>query len=869
MRSRVLDNLRARLRRFFQLDESSAQEFQAVSEGVDLQGPLGSSDTSLEQYVTPIGEYYRKYLANNLSAFNSFALQSRSLLARDVYARAASNGRHDCTSLQVELSELLMLSGAEPTILQSKEYDPSILLSLANYLLDSARSDLDTHAGLQIFRFIILKHGADALTEQNKLRFVEALASVGEYDEQDIVSERFDLLSSAPVQVALLTIARIAHQDRDPSAWLEAMNDFYVSQGMHTILLKQDASLPILDRLTSDTQDEIDGPLVSIIMPTFSPSQRIYTAIESLLRQTWTNLEILVVDDGSPTSYDRTFADLKYLDSRIRVIRQRSNSGAYSARNSGLAEAKGTFITTHDDDDWSHPDKIAEQASKLVNDASIMATTAGHIRTTSDMRFRRINKRPFLLQTNYSSLMFRRAVTEKVGRWDTSKRGSDTELVERIKIHFGKSAVINLADKPLSFSRVWDGSLTSGEIYRGYFSYSRLLYRWAFQQWHRELKRRGEKPVLFEGEARPFAIPTTFEPANRNKDLGLFDVIYATDFNRRSKVSSNVVQELKIAAEVGLRVGYMQVNSPENLTKGNIIPELFEMQFEGIVTQVAETDNAQTKVLIVRDSSVGMFLDQFESSVEVRRGIVVHDFGTTLKGAALKSAADPVVVLRNLDKSFNAYFSIVGPDVDNHKKLQSYVPQSRLGDKHWKIPLNSVNSIVRKPGTPPVIGFHSFGNKYRWPSTRETFHQVYSVRDYQSFFYGNLAPARDHLGEEIFSNKQVIDPGQTSLASFFTMIDFWIHYPHPRLAERAWKGVLEALGAGKVVILPPSLEATYGDAAVYATPDEVASVIVGFSNNHSAYIEQAERGRAYIAQNYSRAAYVSQLEDLGLLTKAR
>src|SRR5699024_11199058 len=201
-------------------------------------------------------------------------------------------------------------------------------------------------------------------------------------------------------------------------------NECYAHHSMDRIRLKEDASLPLLDRLTSNISAKVDGPLVSVVMPTFKPNRRIFTAVESLLCQTWNNIEILIVVDGSPADFDQIFVQLAQFDPRIRVIRQASNGGAYTARNTGLAEASGTFVTTHDDDDWSHPNKLDEPAFRLVDDDSIMAITAGHIRTTSDMRFRRINAKPQHLQTNYSSLMFRKTVTDSVGSWDTSKRGS-------------------------------------------------------------------------------------------------------------------------------------------------------------------------------------------------------------------------------------------------------------------------------------------------------------------------------------------------------------------------------------------------------------------------------------------------------------
>src|SRR5699024_1981183 len=405
--------------------------------------------------------------------FSAFALQSRSLVIRDFFAKGASSGRHNASDLLCEIDEVLHIGQEDETAFNRVEYNPQILLSFANYLLDTARTDMDTEAGLQIFRLALRKFGDDALTNHHKLQFIEAAAALRHYSEQKMLSDRFDLEYLAPMQAELIEVNKIAREIGSPDEWVEAMNRVYAAWSMTQITLNDDDSLPLLDRLTSVKANNICGPLVSIIVPTYSPDTSIFTALNSLLRQTWSNIEIIVVDDGSPESFNSILSKVESLDRRIRVIRKKKNGGSYVARNAGLAEAQGVFVTTHDDDDWSHPDKIATQATYLMNDGSVAAITVGHIRTTQDMEFRRINAKPRHLQTNYSSLMFRKSAIDKIGGWDISSRGSDTELAGRITQNFGKASVVNLADKPMSFSRVWDGSLTAGEIYRGYFAYSR------------------------------------------------------------------------------------------------------------------------------------------------------------------------------------------------------------------------------------------------------------------------------------------------------------------------------------------------------------------------------------------------------------
>jgi len=855
LRSRIIRGIKSRLRDFGKPNTRPSSTPTEIAE---------RPNTTSGSFLTPTQKFYEDLLTNNLSIFNSFALQSRSLTLRDIYARAASEGRHDTSSLLSEIDEVLKQSCENATILDHVAYNREILLSLASYLLDTSRSDLDTQSGLQVLRIVLAKYGDIAFTEHHKLQFVEALAEIANYEEQTRLMKRFEIKTLAPLQSELMEIDRIARTEDSSAEWVKAINSLYSTLDMTNIVLENDVSKPLFDRLTSVPGKEVDGPTVSIIMPTYKPDSGIYTAVRSLVNQTWKNIEILVVDDGSPKEFDFIFSEVERLDTRIRVIRQAENGGAYVARNTGLLEARGEYITTHDDDDWSHPEKIELQVSSLVNDDTIVATTSAHIRTTSDMHFRRINAKPRHLQTNYSSLMFRKSAIDQTGGWDISIRGSDTELAGRLIQHFGSGSLIHFVDKPMSFSRVWAGSLTSGEIYRGYFAYSRLLYRWAFRQWHSDSKKAGRKPVLDPDRPRPFAVPTTFEPGNRNKDLGLFDVVYVTDYSRRSKFANRVLHEIETAVSAGLRVGYMHLNSPQTVKRSEITPRLFDLQLAGKITQVADTNGAETKLMVVYDASIGMFLDQFSSTVVVRRGIVVHDKGAVLKNSDGGEAFHPRIVLKHLDKSFNTYFSLVGAAREDQDGLKDQLPPARLlENRHiWSTHIATVPSTIKAPKQQPVVGFHSFGNKYRWPADRQKFETLYLSGDHKVLFYGMLKPLKRQLGEDIITEAQELDAFTFSLMEFFDRIDFWVYSPHERLVDRPWQAVIQALQAGKVVILPHHLEPLYGGAALYADADNVAALIAEYSQDIDKYVEQAKRGQELVAGRFSRAAYISRLESL-------
>ena len=91
--------------------------------------------------------------------------------------------------------------------------------------------------------------------------------------------------------------------------------------------------------------------LLSVIVPVYNVEAYLVKCVESILNQTYPNLEVILVDDGSPDGSGAicdTFADK---DSRVKVI-HKPNGGLSSARNAGLEEASGEYITFVDSDDW-------------------------------------------------------------------------------------------------------------------------------------------------------------------------------------------------------------------------------------------------------------------------------------------------------------------------------------------------------------------------------------------------------------------------------------------------------------------------------------------------------------------------------------
>ena len=109
----------------------------------------------------------------------------------------------------------------------------------------------------------------------------------------------------------------------------------------------------------------MDNPLVTILMPVYNAELYLKRAIESILNQTYKNIEFLIINDGST---DNSLAIIKsYSDKRIVLIENDKNSGLIYSLNIGLKKASGKYIARMDADDISYPTRIQKQCAFMEN----------------------------------------------------------------------------------------------------------------------------------------------------------------------------------------------------------------------------------------------------------------------------------------------------------------------------------------------------------------------------------------------------------------------------------------------------------------------------------------------------------------------
>src|SRR5690554_5935610 len=110
-----------------------------------------------------------------------------------------------------------------------------------------------------------------------------------------------------------------------------------------------------------------EHPLVSIIIPTYNRAHLIGETLDSVLAQTYTNWECIIIDDGSSDNTEQLLSKYTEKDLRFQYLTRPSNSpkGANACRNFGLENSKGDYVNFFDSDDIMHPDKLLTQVRIL------------------------------------------------------------------------------------------------------------------------------------------------------------------------------------------------------------------------------------------------------------------------------------------------------------------------------------------------------------------------------------------------------------------------------------------------------------------------------------------------------------------------
>ncbi len=113
------------------------------------------------------------------------------------------------------------------------------------------------------------------------------------------------------------------------------------------------------------------SPLISVLLPFYNSEHTLAEAVNSIIRQTWPEWELLLVDDGSDDASPDIAAEFAAKDSRIRLFSCTRNMGIVEALQQGAAHARGEFLARMDADDWAHPERLTTQQALMQEDPEL------------------------------------------------------------------------------------------------------------------------------------------------------------------------------------------------------------------------------------------------------------------------------------------------------------------------------------------------------------------------------------------------------------------------------------------------------------------------------------------------------------------
>ncbi len=199
---------------------------------------------------------------------------------------------------------------------------------------------------------------------------------------------------------------------------------------------------------------------ISVLMPVYNGDVFLRPALESILAQTFSDFEFVIIDDASTDTTAKILAEYASRDTRIRVFKNEKNIGLTASLNVGLTHCRGKYIARMDADDvaegerfmtqyWfmeEHPDvAVSGTCVRVIDEDGKMLGEKTLALTSEDIKRKMLFNNQFI----HSTLFFRKDILKSCGGYDENfKKSQDYELMLRVSSRY---PVVNLREKLLKF----------------------------------------------------------------------------------------------------------------------------------------------------------------------------------------------------------------------------------------------------------------------------------------------------------------------------------------------------------------------------------------------------------------------------------
>lgn len=720
--------------------------------------------------------------------------------------------------------------------------------------------------------------GGHVTSIQGTLLEAECLLKLGHPGEARLLLER-ELVGHAELDPDLC----LAYQScfvGDPTAdtlRLDWINRTFEEAGIHSIA-KRDPKAPLtIGNLTSDAPRFLPprGHKVSVIMPTYNAEDTVATAIRSVLGQTWGDLELIVVDDRST---DATWDIVQaHADSApIKAIRQDKNGGAYAARNRGLQAATGDLITTHDADDWSHPQRIEVQARHMVERPGLQGTRSFWCRVTDALDTTvadRPGDRP--IGVNYSSFLFTRRLAQQLGRWDEVRVSADHEFLRRAMRVVDAAGFVNVAAHvPLAFGLRRQDSLTlSRETHVHTIMHGvRRDYGDAAERWYNKAQR--TRQLRFEpGQKRPF--PAPYRMLSNPPPRAPYDVVFVFNYADAEPGAgfAAILSAIHASLRAHRRVGVVlwrdyELSRRIDPTLERHHRKITNLIDNGSIDLISAGDAVHARTVIIGQPGLLKYPLDDAPWIDCEHLAILCSQPPYRYGGRREAIYSPGEIDAVATTVFGRRPVWVPVSAAMRRVMTEDGRSPTIHDKPW-LPLIDVEAFTGHPvawrggrGARPVIGRISRDADDRWPSTPEALRAAYCAgRPADVRILGGARVPLRMLGA-LPENWTVLEAGAQEPAAFLAGVDIFVYAPNEATVEPFPIAAAYAMAAGKPVILPPWFAEIFGPAATYAKAESVWPRVRALWSDEAAYRVQAQAGRDFAVRNLSSERFLDQLAEL-------
>lgn len=346
-------------------------------------------------------------------------------------------------------------------------------------------------------------------------------------------------------------------------------------------------------------------------------------------------------------------------------------------------------------------------------------------------------------------------------------------------------------------------------------------------------------------------------------DTQFFDIVIIGDFRQPLCRASTTIDQLKTAVLADYRVGLIQLKSILIDQPAPLHPDISAMVADGVVTLLDPDLPVSARLAIATDPVLFthlpkriLQLDVHLRIVQIRQGPFDADGDELYDWPSIYQHATEVlggaVTFAPLHQSVRDQLS----DLD---------PQPRLTEEDWPDVIDAQRWRLTRDGfagSRPVIGRHGPSDADAWPNDPATLLAAYPDKQQMVVrLLGGGSVLKDII-RPYPRNWEVLKPDGIEARSFLQTLDFFVYTQHPSHITPFDPAILEAMASGAVVILPPSFEPIFDDAAVYATPDQIEATIWSLYTNRTSYINQSRLGIQAVVEQFSPTRFADRLRTL-------